>query len=318
MTKHEFLKHIENPFLLNENTLSEYEQLVKKYPFCSTIWLLYLKNLQLLNDIRFDELLKKAAISCPDRAKLFTLIHQQEALNYEPAIKEAEEPENVVEENSNDLQGIAVVENNDSDTLPNVESPQKASEIQQEENSETEAVPELEKQYLANAVNATILKEVSQIQSNDNTVSEKNDKTNIEEVDVPLGEKLKSNEQHSFEEWISLLNHKKEKDKGVKQPIQESKKNTIDEFDSLIAQFLEKEPKIVPKKKEFFSPVNAARLSVTENPEIVTETLALIYMQQGDFNRALRAYEKLSLKYPEKSSYFASQIKIIKQKLNKK
>ena len=94
MTKHEFLEHIENPFLLSEKTLSEYEKLVAKYPFCSTIWLLYLKNLQLVNDIRFDEMLKRGAVACPDRSKLFTLIHQQPESNIEkvePAITEEKE-----------------------------------------------------------------------------------------------------------------------------------------------------------------------------------------------------------------------------------
>ncbi|HCQ30489.1 MAG TPA: hypothetical protein DIU39_09395 [Flavobacteriales bacterium] len=310
MTKHEFLEHIENPFLLSEKTLSEYEKLVAKYPFCSTIWLLYLKNLQLVNDIRFDEMLKRGAVACPDRSKLFTLIHQQPESNIEkvePAITEEKETKTETPEQE-----------------VKTEAQKPAKENKKENKEENEPIPELEKQYLAGAVNATILQEVSQLYEEPDTqkdLPEENQSIADEKVeeDIPVGEKLKEDEQHSFDEWIALLNHKKEQKESANQTVATpNKKNTIDEFDSLIAQFLEKEPKIVHKKKEFYSPVNAARLSVTEDPEIVTETLALIYMQQGDFNRALRAYEKLSLKYPEKSSYFASQIKIIKQKLNKK
>ena len=51
-----------------------------------------------------------------------------------------------------------------------------------------------------------------------------------------------------------------------------------------------------------------ARLSVKENDDLVTETLANIYAQQGNTDKAISAYEKLALKYPEKRIYFANLI----------
>ncbi|WP_303920449.1 tetratricopeptide repeat protein [Draconibacterium sediminis] len=51
--------------------------------------------------------------------------------------------------------------------------------------------------------------------------------------------------------------------------------------------------------------------SVKEDEELVTETLASIYFQQKNFDKALDAYKKLSLKYPEKSVYFAGRIEEI-------
>lgn len=48
--------------------------------------------------------------------------------------------------------------------------------------------------------------------------------------------------------------------------------------------------------------------SVTEDGEIATETLAGIYLAQGLPDRAIEIYYKLSLKYPEKSAYFANLI----------
>ena len=48
----------------------------------------------------------------------------------------------------------------------------------------------------------------------------------------------------------------------------------------------------------------------------VTQTLAEIYKNQGYYDKAIIAYEILSLKYPQKSSLFANEIKLIKQ-LNK-
>jgi hypothetical protein len=60
-----------------------------------------------------------------------------------------------------------------------------------------------------------------------------------------------------------------------------------------------------------------AEKAVTENDDIVTETFANILMAQGKLQKALEAFEKLSLKYPEKSIYFAARIEEVKSLLNR-
>ena len=50
--------------------------------------------------------------------------------------------------------------------------------------------------------------------------------------------------------------------------------------------------------------------------DYMTETLAELYIEQKKFKEALKAYEILSLKYPEKISLFANQIIFLKKKLN--
>ena len=46
--------------------------------------------------------------------------------------------------------------------------------------------------------------------------------------------------------------------------------------------------------------------------DYITETLAELYVKQGKYHEALKAYKVLCLKYPEKISLFADQIKFIR------
>ncbi len=52
-----------------------------------------------------------------------------------------------------------------------------------------------------------------------------------------------------------------------------------------------------------------------EDASFYTETLASIYIEQGFYKRALDIYAKLILLYPEKSAYFATLVKDIKNKI---
>jgi hypothetical protein len=78
--------------------------------------------------------------------------------------------------------------------------------------------------------------------------------------------------------------------------------------EEIIDKFIREEPKISRPKTAFFSPGETALRSNMDDEDIVSETLALLYAKQGNIQKAIHIYEKLSLLNQEKSRYFAAQI----------
>ncbi len=105
----------------------------------------------------------------------------------------------------------------------------------------------------------------------------------------------------TFSEWLSLSqNRKQEPEKAPSE--KEIKFQLIDEF-------IEKSPKISPisKTQENISTTKKPEISA-EYSDLMTETLALIYTEQKKYDKAIRAYKILSLKYPEKKEIFEDKI----------
>ena len=83
--------------------------------------------------------------------------------------------------------------------------------------------------------------------------------------------------------------------------------------DDLVDKFIQEQPRIQQNKAGFFNPINMAKKSVQDSDEFITETLAKIYVKQGNISKGIRAYQKLSLKFPEKNVYFAALIEELKR-----
>ena len=216
------------------------------------------------------------------------LLHNQNSIHYTAQLK------------------IAAAYSSDRKTLYqliNKKSDAAEKEVKKEDkNIPVKSFSRFEQEIIKEAISASIELEARE------TVIEPN-----ENVEAPLSQitdekYFNKKGSYSFSEWLKMTNNSD----GTE------KKKAKNQFASLIDQFIEKEPKISPPKAAFFSPVNMARQSVIEDDTFVTETLAKIYVQQGNLMKAIKAYENLSLKYPKKRLYFATQIKLLRTDLGER
>ncbi len=86
--------------------------------------------------------------------------------------------------------------------------------------------------------------------------------------------------------------------------------------DPILDRFIKDEPQIKAPNSDKLDTENKARKSSEDPNDLVSETLARIYTEQMLFHKALETYKKLSLKFPEKSTYFADQILDLEKKIN--
>ncbi len=105
---------------------------------------------------------------------------------------------------------------------------------------------------------------------------------------------------------------------SLENPIQNNQKKQAGKM-TLIENFLANGGKF-ERKSESNSGLDHSDLSEKaseENDDIVTETFANILFSQGNYEKAIEAFKKLSLKFPEKSIYFAARIEEIQFKLKR-
>ncbi|MDN3595410.1 hypothetical protein [Zunongwangia endophytica] len=137
------------------------------------------------------------------------------------------------------------------------------------------------------------------------------DKKDEPEDQLKIGQPLQFNnaESHSFSEWLRLTSAQPLQDK--KQEEEEDQPENVQKKFDLIDRFISKNPKIKPTKAA--PKASVPDLSTPAPEALMTETLARVYLEQKNYKKAIQAYKILILKNPEKSGFFADQIRAVEK-----
>ncbi|MFZ6051054.1 hypothetical protein [Halocola ammonii] len=256
----------------------------------------------------------------------------------ETVVEEPSEKEEGTEVEVKEFESSTELEEEKDEDVEKVEKPDSEIEEDEEEGESEQTYDEYEQEILYEAINSTISREVSEDEEEedkDEAQTASKPEGSVSEVapDKETDEVKESASPTSYSEWLKKRAREIHyHEDSVEEKASQQSKSTVDQAvnaeqkvaeeegsnspsqDELIERFIEKEPKITPKKADMFSSENLAKMSVVEDESFVTETMAKIFAKQGNLRKAKRAYKLLSLKYPEKSIYFANQIKKLQGK----
>ncbi|MCL2247201.1 MAG: hypothetical protein FWC10_08860 [Lentimicrobiaceae bacterium] len=96
----------------------------------------------------------------------------------------------------------------------------------------------------------------------------------------------------------------------------ETEEDKIDEIAFLAAQLQQNIPKIKFDPSKHNADINLAEFGEIEDIEFISETLAMVYADQGYSGKAIQMIKKLIVHYPEKNTYFAALIEKVKNSVS--
>lgn len=279
--------------ILSPKQTRELEDIIEEYPYFQAARALHLKGLKNLDSYKYNNALKVTASYTTDRDVLFDYITSKEFIQNNIA-------ETIAGRGSKLEDQKAISE--EIDPNPNTES--MLSE------ADEPALPQ-NIQDAEQILNPELFKSKT---TGDQAKPSSQEKESKPKTDLKLGSPIPftKREKHSFTQWLQLTSKTEEAETGE----METAENVMEELErkkkfELVDKFIENNPKIVPK--ESMKPkVNIKESTKFDKNELMTETLAKVYLEQKKYKKAIQAFKILSLKYPEKSGFFADQIQAVK------
>ena len=301
-----------------ESEMLEFKEIIGLYPYASVFAIAYLRGLKKMEHIQFEEELHHHAFKIANRHLLYQLVMQTEdtieigseleteakavTVTEIEAVTEAEiETEAVVEtvveaETEAEIETEAVTETEAETVVETVVETEVEVEVEELIHSgpkTTERVDtELETLINASAATTTFIHEFNQQSAEVDPELPKNELLK-ENRSLPSQTEIE-NTPKSFNQWLTL-------GEKMNNPELETERPTMIPLEK--------------PKREFYSPSKKAKESIDGNKMPVSETLAKIFVLQGNYPKAIYVYEQLIIIYPKKKSIFASQIKQLSNKL---
>lgn len=271
---------LNHPFEVQLTDVPLLQDQIELFPYFSSLRTLLLFGLKEFDHESYQIELKKTSIYSPSRVALYHYLQKEKQETAEDIEVEITE-ENVIKNEDYVFESyrkaIEVEKQKDEDKI-----------VQLKEESKEEKVFE---ESTSSEIEVETANEIEKIE----------EKTEI----------LPQTSEMTFSEWLALT---KPKSKG------KSDLKSLTEKDikfQLIDEFIEKSPKISPALKvEEVKSTPSTSSQTAEYSDLMTETLAQIYTEQKMFDKAIKAYKILSLKYPDKKEFFVQKIDQIELQRN--
>ncbi|WP_339849810.1 hypothetical protein [uncultured Dokdonia sp.] len=301
MTTEQYTYLLEHPDQINTEQTSDLRTIIDAFPFFQSAHALYLKGLKNQESFAYNKALKRTASHTADRAVLFDYITSEHFLQTAVSTQ--------IKDQEKQLRSLEVTDAQDVSILAEQEEQAKASQILD---------PDLF------------------VEKKDSIMTRAKAEDTLQ-VGKPLP--FTKSEAHSFSEWLQLSSFQpidrsstsddKElpaptptKEVVIKKEATTASKSDNEETTTkvsrkrkqqIIDSFIETNPKIGNIKSIPADKKKTKKEFLFSSDALMTETLARVYVEQKNFPKAKQAYRILSLKYPEKSGFFADQIRAVEQ-----
>jgi len=308
-----FLKLLKEKDFLNNNALIEVQNIIDKYPFFNVPYIIKAKILKELKSNNFINSLQQAVLYTLSRERLYEIIHEDLSKNFQQKheLKETNFERIISEETS-----IINEENLDKDLKYNEKNIKEIKTNFQVKDTYS---------YNQTFSNFKII--------NENELNEEKNKNlpvltkDLEEKENLGGYFFVQNSTLSFtfhKKELIITNNEEQhfNNKDFLKNFQNSNNLSIDNILEKIKYIIEsRNNDIVSSYNQIdynqteYDNENNAEIDYNDNFEVITETYASILEKQGNYKKAIKIYEKLILKYPEKISYFVDKIIALKEKI---
>ncbi|TLX76169.1 hypothetical protein E9993_08125 [Labilibacter sediminis] len=305
MNKAQFVEFLNYPDLASEQTLTELKEIIEEYPFFQIGRMLLLKNLHHLDNIRYNSELKHSSVYIPDRSKLYSLInniHKPENEKLPPAKAQDDVAQSVEEEIVNEVPIQDISPEKPKPVITITDNYLNASdEFTGDDGNIYNFSTKEEKLSEEDSALQDIVLPAADLLDYELSTSTGYSLPQLDEI-----EDINPNENRSFSDWLHVMRYSSS-------PVKEKSEKKTPKGMNLIDNFLSAKPKIITAPSSKTKEVDLSEQDTKHQDDILTETLADIYIKQGYKSKAISILEKLLLKYPEKNAYFARRISDLKE-----
>jgi len=288
MNKVEFIEYLQHPDKLDAQTIAGLSSLVYEFPYCSSTRILLSVNQYKENDVRYETELRTTAIYSGNRSILKKHIDRAGQSNVRIILPDEELKEEVKPEPKPEAKKDEVSTKKSAEEVARATEPNGTTDTETPDTTSAQPMVDAEPAAPMSDFDLSILE--------------------LKEIVNRHIEELKKEGPPEQETTIEQ--------KPKKKPAKPKAKSGTKTKEEILDEFIKNQPSISRPKAAFFNPLDMAKESIVDQESIVSETLATIYYDQGHLQKAIKIYQKLSLKYPEKSSYFAALIEKAEKELN--